>query len=250
MLTKNKIQYLKSLQERKIRSRDGLFVAEGFKLVSDLIESDMVVREVYALGEYIDKLPFFENIFAVSGKDMERISGFKNPSGVFATIEIPRHEYSINTVAHTLSIALDGVQDPGNLGTIIRTADWFGIDNIFCSENTADCYNPKVVQATMGALSKVSVHYCDLAGLFATCRGCGTPVYGTFLEGQNIYDAELSDNGIIVLGNEGKGISPQIQIAVTDKLFIPPYSQNVFSGSLNVSTAAAVICSEFRRRKF
>ncbi|MCD7964076.1 MAG: RNA methyltransferase [Rikenellaceae bacterium] len=248
MLTHKRIQYLKSLQDKKIRNRDGVFVAEGFKLVSDLISSDLNVNNVYVLEEYVDKLPFFENIMVVSGKDMDRISGLKSPSGVFALIEIPKHKMVANDTGKKLSLALDGIQDPGNIGTIIRTADWFGIEDIFCSENTADCYNPKVVQATMGAISKVRVHYCNLEETLGKFASLKVPVYGTFLEGENIYSAELSPNGIIVLGNEGRGISSCIEKTITDKLFIPPYGQNVFSDSLNVSTATAVICSEFRRR--
>lgn len=247
MLTKAKITFIKSLKDKRARDESGLFVAEGVKLVSELIGSDIAVREVYALPEVMDSLPFYDNIYEISGKDLERISNLRSPQGVVAVAEIPRGGYSAGEIGESLSIALDDIQDPGNLGTIIRIADWFGIRDIFCSHATADCFNPKVVQATMGAISRVKVHYTDLQE-FLSSLPANVPVYGTFLDGGNIYRTDLTPGGIIVMGNEGRGISPAVEEFVSRRLFIPPFPDGeVSSESLNVAVATAIVCSEFRR---
>ena len=178
---------------------------------------------------------------------MERISQLKSANSVLAVVELPRHSLAKAQPAKNLVLALDRVQNPGNLGTIIRLADWFGISDIVCSEDTADCFNPKVVQATMGAILRVRVHYTNLSQWFANQHD--TKIYGTFLEGENIYSAELDKSGVIVMGNEGQGISAEVAETVSHKLLIPPYpADRCGSESLNVAVATAVICSEFRRR--
>jgi TrmH family RNA methyltransferase len=183
----------------------------------------------------------------VSAKEMERISHLKTPTDCLAVVEIPERAFNPSELAGELTLALDGVQNPGNMGTIIRLADWFGIARVVCSADSADCWSPKVVQATMGAITRVAVHYGNLREMIAAS---GVPVYGTFLEGDNIYETPLGSEGIIVLGSEGRGISPEIARLVRRKLFIPPYpANNSSSESLNVAIAAAIICSEFRRRK-
>ena len=180
---------------------------------------------------------------------MEGISALKTPTPVLALIELPRYRLSAGTGTDDLALALDGVQDPGNLGTIVRLADWFGIRDIVCSENTADCFGPKAVQATMGAIARVRVHYTALESFLTRAAERGTPVYGTFLEGEDIYRAGLSAGGIVVMGSEGNGISSGTARCVTRRLFIPPYPGAApTSESLNVAMATAVVAAEFRRR--
>jgi TrmH family RNA methyltransferase len=191
--------------------------------------------------------PIFAEGEIISEKEMERISQLKTANSVLAVVELPRHSLAKAQPAKNLVLALDRVQNPGNLGTIIRLADWFGISDIVCSEDSADCFNPKVVQATMGAILRVRVHYTNLPQWLANQRD--TKIYGTFLEGENIYSAQLDKAGVIVMGNEGQGISTEVAETVTHKLLIPPYpADRCGSESLNVAVATAVICSEFRRR--
>jgi len=248
MLTKAKIAEIKNLGDKKGRTESGLFVAEGAKLVRELLESGLKVREIYGLPEIVTDLPF-EDAVEVTPKEMERISHLKTPSKILALVEIPQHKFEQQLLTQNLVLALDDVQDPGNLGTIIRLADWFGITDIVCSPATADAFNPKVIQATMGAIARVRLHYMELTGVLGEARQLGVPVYGTFLEGERIYSAELSTTGVIVMGNEGQGISAAVEKQITKKLFIPPYPEGVPSSeSLNVAIATAVVCAEFRRR--
>jgi TrmH family RNA methyltransferase len=181
---------------------------------------------------------------------MERISALKTPTTTLAVVDQPRYELSTAKLRGKLSLALDGVQNPGNLGTIVRLADWFGIEDIVCSRECADCYNPKVVQATMGAILRVRIHYTDdLAALLREAREMGLPIYGTLLDGDNIYDTSLDRSGIIVMGNEGRGVSDECRNTLTHKLLIPPYpADQPTSESLNVAMATGIILSEFRRR--
>ena len=249
MLTKAKITEIKSLGDKKGRTETGLFVAEGTKLVGELMRSGLTVKEVYGLPEAIAELPASEHATGVSAKEMERISHMKTPSKVLALVDIPQYKFDSHTFTGNLVLALDGVQDPGNLGTIIRLADWFGITDIVCSPATADAFNPKVVQATMGAIARVQLHYTELSPVLEFSTKEGIPVYGTFLEGERIYSAKLSTTGVIVMGNEGQGISAEVEKQITRKLYIPPYPEGLPSGeSLNVAIATAVVCAEFRRR--
>ena len=244
-MTRSEIQLVRSLSDKRGRSEHGLFVAEGVKLIGELRRSDFRIRKIFAT-EGLFEGPEVE---CVTEKDMERLSLLKTPSNSLALVEIPRYRLDAAHVGQRLTLALDDVQNPGNLGTIIRLADWFGIGEILCSPATADCFNPKVVQATMGAILRVRVHYVELAPLLAQAAARGVPVYGTFLEGENLYDAQLGDGGIIVMGNEGRGVRPDVAQAVTRKLFIPPFpADRRASESLNVAMATGVICAEFRRR--
>lgn len=255
MPTKNDIHRIKSLSKKQERDTHGLFVAEGEKLCAELIASSLVVREVY----YCDALQNDSFLAALRRTQpqavaekiptgtMERISQLKTPTKYLITLEIPR--YGDPVLEGGIALALDGVQDPGNLGTIIRTADWFGVKDIFCSLETADAYSPKVIQATMGAISRIRIHYTDLYAFLSQHNTL--PIYGTFLEGNNIYREQLSQEGIIVMGNEGNGISQGIASKVSDKLFIPPFAPETNGcESLNVSVAAAIVLSEFRSRGF
>lgn len=245
-MTKAEIQLIRSLADKRNRTQTGLFVAEGHKLIGELRSSEFTVRRIFAL-EGLFEGPEVE---ILSPREMERISHLKSPSDSLALVEIPQERFRPERLNSQLTLALDEVQNPGNLGTIIRLADWFGITQIVCSPTTADCFNPKVVQATMGAILRVRVHYAELAPLLAEARKNDVPVYGTFLEGENLYTTELStDRGIILMGNEGQGISEPVARQVSHKLFIPPYpADRNGSESLNVAIATAIVCAEFRRR--
>jgi TrmH family RNA methyltransferase len=252
MLSKNQIKWVHSLELKKNRRKDGLFVAEGPKVVGDLLRAGYVARAIFSTNER-------PNAQLITDDELRKLSFLQHPQEVLAVFEIPfNSQFSIpnreatilnskfSTLNSNLSLALDGVQDPGNLGTIIRIADWFGIQTIFCSEDTADCYNPKVVQATMGSLAHVHIIYIDLE---AFLQSVDCPIYGTLLDGQNIYQQQLSTEGIIVMGNEGNGISPAIRQLVTHKLLIPNYNTSGETAeSLNVAIATAITCAEFRRR--
>lgn len=244
-MTRSEIQLVRSLSDKRGRSEHGLFVAEGAKLIGELRRSDLRIRRIFAT-EGLFEGPEVE---CVTEKEMERLSLLKTPSNSLALVEIPRYRLDAAHVGQRLTLALDDVQNPGNLGTIIRLADWFGIGEILCSPATADCFNPKVVQATMGAILRVRVHYVELAPLLAQAAARGVPVYGTFLEGENLYDTQLGRGGIIVMGNEGRGVRPDVAQTVTRKLFIPPFpAERRASESLNVAMATGIVCAEFRRR--
>ncbi len=259
MISKNQIKFIRQLEMKKFRSREGLFVAEGPKVVGDLLRR-YEAKAIYATDEwqptYDIQLPVVERI---TNEELRRISFLQHPQQVLALFPIPKPTVArpnsvgllttecMNSTLSTLSLALDGVQDPGNLGTIIRVADWFGIDTIYCSEDTADAYNPKVVQATMGSLARVNIIYIILESLFDSLPD-GFPVYGTLLDGEDIYQQPLSSKGIIVMGNEGNGISPEIRKKVNRRLLIPNFRVGDSAESLNIAIATAITCSEFRRR--
>lgn len=244
-MTKAEIQLVRALADKRGRTEHGLFVAEGEKLVGELRTSQLRVRKIFAL-EGVFEGPDVET---VAPRDMERLSLLKTASNSLALVEIPRYDLDPATLGESLTLALDEVQNPGNLGTIIRLADWFGIGDIVCSEGTADCFNPKVVQATMGAILRVRVHYTDLPHVLRDAAAREVPVYGTFLEGENLYETQLTPSGIVVMGNEGRGVTPATAAAVTRKLYIPPYpADRRGSESLNVAMATGIVCAEFRRR--
>lgn len=242
MITKAEIQSIKALADKRGRVEQGAFIAEGEKLVAELRASHLAVRKVYATK------PLFADEEVIAERDMERISQLKTSNSTLAVVEIPRYNLADAKPDKNLVLALDRVQNPGNLGTIIRLADWFGITDIVCSADSADCFNPKVVQATMGAIIRVRVHYTDLQRWLSEQRSKGVKIYGTFLDGENIYKTEKGSCGVIVMGNEGQGISPECEQSVTHRLYIPPYpADNPGSESLNVAIATAITCSEFRR---
>ena len=251
MLTNNKIKLIKSLDKKRERVEAGCFVVEGEKMVCELLMSRFETIEVFAVQQYIDELPANlkrkVEITAVGERDLERISFLKTPNKAVALAKLP--EKRTLPDLRGLSIALDNVQDPGNLGTIVRTAAWFGIGNVFCSPDTVDVYNPKVIQSTMGAIFKVNVTYCDLAELAATARKSGIPMFGTRLDGENLYAAKLPKDAIVVMGNESKGLSAAISALMDSNLKIPSYAPPTADmESLNVSVATAIVCAEFRRQ--
>ena len=253
MISKNQIKQIRQLEQKKFRRRDGLFVAEGPKVVGDLLRRYQP-HAIFATAEWLSanksvttKADGSGLIQEISEEELGRTSFLQHPQQVVALFPIPSQQAAPPTPA-VLSLALDGVQDPGNLGTIIRIADWFGISDIYCSEDTADAWNPKVVQATMGSIARVNLTYCDLPALLASLP-TGFPVYGTLLDGNDIYQQELTPGGIIVMGNEGNGISPEVRQLVNRRLLIPDFHQGTERAeSLNVAIATAITCSEFRRR--
>ena len=249
MISKNQIKYIRQLEQKKFRKRENCFVAEGPKVVGDLMRQYQP-KAIFATKDWngiglTGPVP----VSRVTDEELRRISFLQTPQQVLALFPIPSAPATSSIFHHisSLTLALDSVQDPGNLGTIIRIADWFGIDTIFCSEDTADAYNPKVVQATMGSLAHVHIIYTDLLQLFDTLPS-NFPVYGTLLDGEDIYQQPLSDYGIIVMGNEGNGISEAVRQRVTHRLLIPNFHQGPSAESLNVAIATAITCSEFRRR--
>lgn len=251
MLSKNDIKNIKSLELKKFRDEKRLFVAEGHKLVGELLGVFRCILLV-ATDEWLggrSRIPA-ERIEAVTPDELKRASLLRAPQDVLAVFAIPDDNATLaQTSSNNLVLALDDVQDPGNLGTIVRIADWFGIKDIFCTKATADIYNPKSVQATMGAISRVRVHYTDLAKDLSALPG-QTPVYGTYLNGDTIYDTQLSSHGVIVMGNEGNGIGAEVGKTVNRRLFIPNWPAGAAtSESLNVAIATAIVCSEFRRRQ-
>lgn len=257
MLSKNRIKLIHSLEQKKARRTVGLFVAEGPKLVGELLASfpctylaataewfrrnGAETARLRAAGTEVDE---------ITEAELQRASLLRAPQEIVALFVLPSDEAEEPLPpADRLCLALDGVQDPGNLGTIVRLADWFGIEHIFCSPDTADVYNPKAVQATMGALARVRLHYTALSDLLRRTAEAGLPVYGTFLDGQNLYEQPLEQRGVIVMGNEGKGVSREVEQRVTRKLYVPNYpAGRATSESLNVAIATAVVCAEFRRR--
>lgn len=238
-ITKVQIKWVRSLQQKKYRDELGLFVAEGAKCINDLQGAFELVLLVTP-----------EN---ASPTEIEQMSSLRTPQGMIGIFKKREDKGNrLLTISNELVLALDGVQDPGNLGTIIRTCDWFGIHHILCSRDTADCYNPKVVQATMGALARVRLHYVnDLTNALNEYQQMGYPIYGTLLNGKNIYASDAlptKEKGIIVMGNEGNGISQSVRALVTYPLLIPSYPTDTpTSESLNVSIATAIVLAEFRR---
>jgi RNA methyltransferase, TrmH family len=258
MLSKSRVKHIQSLKLKKFRELHQQFIAEGSKLVTELMTSAYRVDTIFATNEWIrqhEKELAAGNftVEEVSEPGLERITALSTPSPVLAVINIPVVEGSLYPLSDGLTLMLDDIRDPGNLGTIVRIADWFGIGNIICSDTCVDLYNPKTVQSTMGSIARVRVFYGNLAATLKQIQP-GTKVYGTFLEGDNIYTRQLDQTGIIIIGNESQGISEEVSQFVTDKLFIPGFqkqgSRSTSAESLNASVAAAIVCSEFRRRIF
>lgn len=240
MLSKSQIKLITGLQQKKYRKEHNLFFAEGIKTVQELLKSDFELYHLYTTED------IFANVDAgkltiISQTELEKISALSTPNTCLAIFNMPKpKEFEVEG----LIIALDDVRDPGNLGTIIRLCDWFGIDNLVCSEASADVYNPKVVMATMGSIARVNVFYTNL-GKFLTATNL--PIFGTFMDGENIYTEKLPERGIIVMGNEANGISLDIERLCSKRIAIPRFGTLQATESLNVGTATAIILSEFRR---
>ena len=255
-ISKNQIKFIRQLEQKKFRRREGLFVAEGTKVVGDLL-AHYQPHTVFATDDWLkghasENCHLSSVITEVTDEELRRLSFLQHPQQVLALFPIPLPTDPLTSylspLTSNLSLALDGIQDPGNLGTIIRIADWFGIEQIICSEDTVDAWNPKVVQATMGSIARVNIIYNNLLEFLDTLPA-DYPVYGTLLDGDNIYTQPLTPHGLIVMGNEGNGISPEIRQKVNRRLLIPSYRTDDTAESLNVAIATAVTCAEFRRRQ-
>lgn len=249
MISKNKIKLIHSLERKKCRVEEGLLLAEGPKLMDELLRA-WTPAYIAATEEWTelhnDMLTGIEHD-QVTQEELNRASLLRTPQQVIGLFPLPHDSRHIAEVAEDqLCLALDGIQDPGNIGTIVRLADWFGIQHIYCSTDTVDIYSPKAIQATMGAIARVHVHYINLE---EELRRCTVPIYGTHLDGRNLYEESLTAHGIIVMGNEGQGISKEVGSLVSKRLYIPPYPTDRSKvESLNVAIATAIVCAEFRRR--
>lgn len=250
-LSKAKISLIKSLSIKKYRQEHKLFIAEGHKIVSEILSSNFNIKYLIYTNEwnYSKNINKNTEIFEVEESEIKKITNLKTAPSVIAIIEIPDYKTEISQLKDKLTLAIDDIQDPGNLGTIIRICDWFGIENIICSQNSVDIYNPKVIQATMGAFLRVKVNYEKLDSFILEYKKTTKNIcYGTFLEGENIYKTKTEQNALIILGNEGQGISKEIESIVDQKILIPPFAkEKEHAESLNISIATAIVCSEFRR---
>ena len=240
MVSKNQIKLINGLHLKKNRLANQLFLAEGVKVIQELLQSNFVLEHLYATEESFSSFSI-ANKSVVSEGEMKKITALSTPSSCLAVFQIPKQEQLANA---GLLVALDDIRDPGNLGTIIRLCDWFGIEQIVCSKETVDLYNPKVVQATMGSIARVKLNYLDLEKFISETT---LPVFGTFMDGSNIYEEELPNEGIIILGNEANGISKSIEKLVKNRIAIPRFGNLQKTESLNVATATAIVLSEFRR---
>lgn len=240
MLSKNQIKLITSLQQKKYRKQQQLFFAEGIKVIQELLNSNFELEHLFVTDAVFPTVAK-NKISTITDAELKKISALATANNCLALFKIPV-EKPIRE--NGLIVALDDVRDPGNLGTILRLCDWFGITQVVCSPETVDIYNPKVVQATMGSITRVNVVYTDLADFI---RGTKLPVFGTFMDGENIYKRKLPNEGIIVMGNEANGISPEIEKLTTNRIAIPRFGDLQQTESLNVATATAIILSEFKR---
>lgn len=254
MLSKHLTNVIQNLEKKKFREKYNLFKVEGEKLVQELLLSDMKIDTLLARPAWMEQnreniQPY--NMIEVNEIEMGRISNFKSLPEVIALAQIPMKEYNPEEIKNGLSIVLNGIQDPGNIGTILRLSDWFGIRNIFCDHDCANIFNPKSVQASMGAIFRMNAFYLDLVEFIPRFVDQDFPCYGAFLEGENIYRTDLRTKGFIVMGNEGNGISPAIERFVTQKITIPSFAHSPYSTeSLNVGVATGIILSEFKRIEY
>ena len=240
MLTKNQIKLIVALEQKKHRLKQGLFKVEGKKTVDEFLKSPYNLHHIYALGDDFDCEA--EKFSLISESELKKISALTTPQKVVAVFEMPP---AAKVSTNKFVLALDAVRDPGNLGTIIRLCDWFGIEHLVCSETTVDCYNPKVVQATMGSLTRVNVSYLNLEEFLKDTK---VQKFGAFMDGENVYESILPETGVLVMGNEANGISSEIEALIENRISIPSFSAHQSTESLNVATATAILLSEFKRR--
>lgn len=247
MLSKAQISLITSLQNKKFRKQHGLFIVEGIKSVMEFISSRYQVESIFYTGDVstkVGKISHNIKCHELTETEFQKISALKSPQGILALVKLPSQQTIVSdNLKNKFSLVLDDVQDPGNLGTIIRTAEWFGIEHIICSIGTVDAYNPKVVQATMGSLARLQIYYTDLAEFI---QSSNLKVYGALLHGQSIYQTQWTDEGLIVMGNEGNGISEELTALIDQAITIPRIGQ---AESLNVAVATTIFCSEISRQK-
>ena len=254
MISKNTIKLIKSLSLKKFRIKENLFLVEGDKNVSEALASNFKIRELFATNSFLQNnkrvITKATQVIEVTQQDIKLASLLKNPQNSIALCVIPESKKFPERIDSDLWIYLDDIQDPGNLGTIIRICDWFGIQHLFCSPKTADLFNPKVIQASMGSFCRIDVFYTPFEPVAKLAIKSGVPITGAFLDGDNIYEKKLPSKTLLVMGNEGNGISVDIENIVQQKIKIPGFNQNATSAeSLNVSVATAIICAEFKRQK-
>lgn len=246
MLSKSQISFIRSLHQKKFRKEHGLFLVEGLKSITEFLHSSYEIYALYitdATAAKVLKIPHKINVIEISVADLQRVSTLQSPHEAIAVVRIPQNiGLKENQLKNSFSLALDGVQDPGNLGTIIRTADWFGIKNIICSEDTVEAWNPKTVQSTMGSLARIQIVYADFKAFFSTLS---LPVFGTLLKGESVYKTSFTAEGILLFGSEGRGINEEIKPFITKAITIPRFGK---AESLNVAVAASICCSELMRR--
>lgn len=254
MLSKNQIKFINTLKQKKVREEEQLFIIEGSKMVAEVLKASITVKSVYATAAFIKEHSLENNPLCeeVSASELDKITNLVTANEAFAICEIPKIEFNPAALKNKLTIVLDEIKDPGNLGTIIRIADWFGIENIVCSENTVDAHNPKVVQSTMGSITRINVFYTDLIKFMENnAIHDKVKVFGALLEGENVYQQQLPKEAFLIIGNESKGIRNELIKYVNNKLNIPSFSHIKSSGgeaeSLNAAIATAILCSEFRR---
>ena len=240
MVSKNQIKLITSLQQKKYRVANKLFFAEGVKVIQELLESNFALEHLYTTQNDFEEVPNSKKTL-IDGNDLKKISALSSPNSCLAVFKIPVEKKMIES---GLILALDSIRDPGNLGTILRLCDWFGIHQLVCSKETVDIYNPKVVQATMGSIARVNVNYVDLNAFITETK---LPVFGTFMDGNNIYKTTLPQEGVMIMGNEANGISSELEKLIQNRLTIPRFGEIQKTESLNVATATAIILSEFRR---
>lgn len=249
-VSKNQIKRYNSLQQKKYRNETGLFLAEGTKIVLELIQSNFEVQQVYCTADWLEENPLnYNNIEVVSFEEIKKISALTNPQPVLAiSKQKDTTQFNSENLKNKLTLFLDDIRDPGNLGTILRIADWYGIENVVCSANSVDLYNPKVIQATMGSFLRVNCFYSELKTLIEEAKQNKISVYASLLEGKNIYQEKLPNEAILVMGNEANGISKEIIDLCTNYITIPSFSKSETGAeSLNVSIATAILISEFSR---
>jgi RNA methyltransferase, TrmH family len=254
VISKKKIKLIKSLEYKKYREINQLFIAEGNKIVKELLRSNLIIKTLIGTSDYLQEIKTLINsgieIIEATDIDIKSVSLLKNPQEAIALCQIPFYNIEEANPTEKLIICLDNIQDPGNMGTIIRIADWFGIENVVCSLSTADIFNPKSVQASMGSVCRVKVHYTELPSFLKSSSEKTDFIAGAFIEGDNIYTTDLPKSGILVMGNEGRGISDEVIPFINQKISIPSFSVSAnHAESLNAAIATAIFCSEFRRRE-
>lgn len=248
-MTKNEIKVIQSLKQAKNRRELGLFVVEGTKLIEELLTSSFTIRNVFATEAWIDKnaqLAATLRYEVVSEKQMEQMSGMVTPPGILAIARIPRYAIVPEDAKDNIIIALDGINDPGNLGTIIRTADWFGIRHVVCSRDTADCWQQKTIQSAMGSVFRIKIIDCELFTFLSKAREINIPIFGALMQGENIFSKKKPQNGIVVIGSESHGIKRETLPFITEPIHIP-HGNGSRTESLNAAVAAAIIMAEFRK---
>lgn len=253
MVSLSLLRYIKSLEKKKFRNQHGFFIAEGDKIVRELLDADLAIDKILALEQWIEANIGDQDsraeVISISAAELARVSTLKTPNQALAVVRIPQYLPDKDDLHKNLTLVLDNIQDPGNLGTIIRTADWFGVRNIYCSNTTADAFNPKVIQATMGSFMRVKLHYTNLDDFFASLNN-EIPVYGAFLKGENIFSVKAKLPAILIIGNESQGISKETEKAVNQKVSIHGSNSNGDSGgaeSLNAAMAAGIIMSWLKK---